>query len=297
MSVSIVIRCLNEEQHIGKLLDSIFIQTIENPEVIVVDSGSTDNSLSIISRYPVTLLSIEPRNFSFGKSLNIGCNASTKEFILIASAHVLPTNSKWIENLIQPFSDPKVALTYGKQRGDEYTKFSEHQVLSKWFPEQSNSTQENPFCNNANSSIRKNLWESIPYNEDLTGLEDIDWAKRAISIGHTIQYCPQAEVVHSHNESTSQIYNRYRREAIALKNIFPEENFNFYDFIKLTLSNIINDLQIAIHQKVISKNLVSILVFRTLQFWGTFRGFSKYSNVNSDLKKKLYYPNTKNYGK
>ena len=288
MSVSIVIRCLNEEQHIGKLLDSIFIQTIENPEVIVVDSGSTDNSLSIISRYPVTLLSIEPRNFSFGKSLNIGCNASTKEFILIASAHVLPTNSKWIENLIKPFSDPKVALTYGKQRGDEYTKFSEHQVLSKWFPEQSNSTQENPFCNNANSSIRKNLWESIPYNEDLTGLEDIDWAKRAISIGHTIQYCPQAEVVHSHNESTSQIYNRYRREAIALKNIFPEENFNFYDFIKLTLSNIINDLQIAIHQKVISKNLVSILVFRTLQFWGTFRGFSKYSNVNSDLKKKLY---------
>ena len=297
MSVSIVIRCLNEEQHIGKLLDSIFIQTIENPEVIVVDSGSTDNSLSIISRYPVTLLSIEPRDFSFGKSLNIGCNASTKEFILIASAHVLPTNSKWIENLIQPFSDPKVALTYGKQRGDEYTKFSEHQVLSKWFPEQSNSTQENPFCNNANSSIRKNLWESIPYNEDLTGLEDIEWAKRAISIGHTIQYCPQAEVVHSHNESTSQIYNRYRREAIALKNIFPEENFNFYDFIKLTLSNIINDLQIAIHQKVISKNLVSILVFRTLQFWGTFRGFSKYSNVNSDLKKKLYYPNTKNYGK
>lgn len=297
MPVSIVIRCLNEEQHIGKLLDSIFIQTIENPEVIVVDSGSTDNSLSIISRYPVTLLSIEPRDFSFGKSLNIGCNASTKELILIASAHVLPTNSKWIENLIQPFSDPKVALTYGKQRGDEYTKFSEHQVLSKWFPEQSNSTQENPFCNNANSSIRKNLWESIPYNEDLTGLEDIDWAKRAISIGHTIQYCPQAEVVHSHNESTSQIYNRYRREAIALKNIFPEENFNFYDFIKLTLSNIINDLQIAIHQKVISKNLVSILVFRTLQFWGTFRGFSKYSNVNSDLKKKLYYPNTKNYGK
>ena len=96
MSVSIVIRCLNEEQHIGKLLDSIFIQTIENPEVIVVDSGSTDNSLSIISRYPVTLLSIEPRNFSFGKSLNIGCNASTKEFILIASANVLPTNSKWI---------------------------------------------------------------------------------------------------------------------------------------------------------------------------------------------------------
>ena len=277
--------------------DSIFIQTIVNPEVIVVDSGSTDNSLSIISRYPVTLLSIEPRNFSFGKSLNIGCNASTKEFILIASAHVLPTNSKWIENLIKPFSDPKVALTYGKQRGDEYTKFSEHQVLSKWFPEQSNSTQENPFCNNANSSIRKNLWESIPYNEDLTGLEDIDWAKRAISIGHTIQYCPQAEVVHSHNESTSQIYNRYRREAIALKNIFPEENFNFYDFIKLTLSNIINDLQIAIHQKVISKNLVSILVFRTLQFWGTFRGFSKYSNVNSDLKKKLYYPDTKNYGK
>ncbi|NEQ09520.1 MAG: glycosyltransferase, partial [Moorea sp. SIO4E2] len=62
---SIIIRCYNEEQHIGRLLSGIMQQTIQDVEIIVVDSGSTDATPSIASRYPVKLLSIKPEEFSF----------------------------------------------------------------------------------------------------------------------------------------------------------------------------------------------------------------------------------------
>ena len=48
--VSIVIRTLNESKYLGSLLDAIQIQTYKNVELIVVDSGSTDSTLSIASK-------------------------------------------------------------------------------------------------------------------------------------------------------------------------------------------------------------------------------------------------------
>jgi glycosyltransferase involved in cell wall biosynthesis len=83
-SVSIVIRCYNEEENIGRLLTGIFEQSINDIEVIVVDSGSTDRTFSIASSFPVSIHNISPREFSFGRALNVGCTAATGEFIVMA---------------------------------------------------------------------------------------------------------------------------------------------------------------------------------------------------------------------
>ena len=240
---SIIIRCYNEEQHIGRLLSGIMKQTVQDIEIIVVDSGSTDATVSIASRYPVKILSIKPNEFSFGRALNIGCQAASGEFLVIASAHVYPVYQDWLEHLLAPFADPTVALTYGKQRGCETTQYSEHQIFATWFPHQLNALQkqEHPFCNNANAAIRRDLWQQYPYNEYLTGLEDLDWAKRVMQAGYQIAYVPEAEIIHVHQETPRRIYNRYRREAIALKQIYPEENFHFRDFIRLFMANAFSD--------------------------------------------------------
>ena len=58
--VSVVIRCFNEEKHIGALLERVYQQTIRNPEVIVVDSGSTDRTLEVARRYPVQVEQVQP---------------------------------------------------------------------------------------------------------------------------------------------------------------------------------------------------------------------------------------------
>jgi glycosyltransferase involved in cell wall biosynthesis len=289
--VSIVIRCHNEERHIGRLLAGIMQQAAYDPQIIVVDSGSTDATVSIASRYPVQLLTIPREGFSFGRSLNIGCREARGEFIVVASAHVYPLYKDWLAQLLAPFSTTEVALVYGKQRGNESTRYSEHQIFRRWFPDESNLNQGHPFCNNANAAIRQWLWERLPYDETLTGLEDLDWAKRAMQQGHRIAYAADAEVIHVHDETPRRIYNRYRREAIALKHIFPQERFSLPDFVRLFVANALSDSYHAARDRVFWRNLTDIWIFRFMQFLGTFRGNSQRGPVSQQLKQRFYYPN------
>jgi len=291
---SIVIRCFNEEQHIGRLLSGIMQQTVRDVEVIIVDSGSTDATLTIASRYPVKIVSIKPEEFSFGHSLNVGCQEASAGFIVIASAHVYPVYKDWLEKLLAPFADPKVALVYGKQRAGSSAKFSEEQIFKKWFPEQSVPHQGHPFCNNANAAIRQSLWRELPYNNELTGLEDVDWAKRAIEKGYYIAYAAEAEIIHIHNETPLQTCNRYIREGMAHKRIFPEQKFNLWDFLKMFTGNVAADCRQFWREKPPRENrlitILSISLFRLVQFWGTYRGFARPGLVTSQLKERFYYP-------
>ena len=132
---SLIIRCFNEENHIGRLLSGILEQNLKDAEIIVVDSGSTDATLSIASRYPVKILNIKPEEFSFGRSLNIGCAEAAGEFIVMESAHVYPVYKDWLDNLLAPFKDPEVALVYGKQRANKTAGYTEHQIYRKWNPQ------------------------------------------------------------------------------------------------------------------------------------------------------------------
>ena len=62
LTTSIVIRALNEESHIGKLLYGIQQQTKLPNEIIIVDSGSTDDTLLIASSYGVKIVKYQKRN-------------------------------------------------------------------------------------------------------------------------------------------------------------------------------------------------------------------------------------------
>ena len=289
-AVSVVIRCFNEERHIGKLLAGIMHQTVKDVEIIVVDSGSTDSTCDIVECFPTSLIHIEPSEFSFGRALNIGCAAATAPIIAIASGHVYPVYHTWLEHILKAFTDPEVALVYGKQRGDDRTKFSEHQIFAKWFPDTPHPRQTTPFCNNANAAVRRSVWEQLPYDEELTGLEDLDWAKRAQEAGFALSYVPTAEIVHVHEETASQVFNRYRREAIALKKINHAAHFNLFDFLRLTPSNILSDYYHALQAGKFIQNVRSIPVFRLMQFWGTYRGYATKDAVPLALKRKFYYP-------
>ncbi len=293
-SCSIVIRAFNEDKHIGKLLEGIFHQTVKNVEVILVDSGSFDRTIEIAQTYPVEIVHIHPQEFSFGRSLNLGIEKANADLIVFASAHVYPVYPDWLEKLLDPFEDSKVALTYGKQRGMETTQFSEHMIFSHWYPEYSNLNQEHPFCNNANAAIRKNLWEKHPYNESLPGLEDIAWARWLFDQGHRIAYIAEAEIIHVHNESWRGISNRYKREGMAFKTIYPQEQFGINDFFKAFFTNVRLDLQTASKRKVFTNNWLQILGFRWNQFLGTYQGYNQSGPLTWKLKQTFYYPQNHN---
>ena len=289
MNCSIVIRAYNEEKHIGRLLEGIKQQTLKNVEIILVDSGSTDATVSIAESFGAWIVRIAAGEFTFGRSLNFGVREATREFVVIASAHVYPVYPDWLESLLRPFEDEKVALTYGKQRGPDSAKYSEQQIFHRWYPDASDSNQPTAFCNNANAAIRKSLWETHPYDETLTGLEDLAWAKWTKEQGYKIAYTAEAEIVHIHDETPRGVFNRYRREAMAFKRIYPEAHFNAYDFVRLTLTNIFSDLWHAARERVLWKNFASIFWFRLMQFHGTRMGHRETSLVTPQLRETFYY--------
>lgn len=289
-TTSVVIRSFNEEQHIGRLLIGLLEQTRKPSQIILVDSGSTDATVSIASQFPVDIKTIEPERFSFGRSLNIGCGAATGDLIAIVSAHVYPIYDTWLEELTKPFVDPAIALAYGRQLGDERTKYSEHQILARWFPPESETRQDHPFSNNANAAVRRSVWETQPYDEDLTGLEDLDWAKRATDAGHAIAYVATAPVVHAHDETWSQLVNRYRREAIAHRRIYQEARMGAFEAVRLAAANIVSDYVHAARDGVLAANLLSIPAFRFAQFLGTYQGFGQRGDAPAALRHRFYYP-------
>ena len=287
---SLIIRSYNEEKHIGRLLEGVMHQGLKDVEIILVDSGSSDATVAIAGRYPVQVVRIQPEQFTFGRSLNLGIQHAQAELLVFASAHVYPVYPDWLEKLLAPFADPQVALVYGKQRGGETTKFSEHQIFAHWFPEQSVSRQPTPFCNNANAAIRRSLWLEHPYDESLPGLEDLGWANWAMSKGYAIAYAAEAEIIHVHDETPAGVYNRYRREAMAFKRVFPHERFRFSDFLRLSVTNILSDVGYAHRQKALGHNLGSIFWFRLMQFWGTYQGYRHTGPLTWHLRQTFYYP-------
>ena len=289
MNCSIVIRAYNEERHIRRLLEGIRYQTLKDVETILVDSGSTDGTVSVAESFGARIVRIPSDEFTFGRSLNFGVRETTREFVVIASAHVYPIYPDWLESLLRPFEDDKVALTYGKQRGLVSAKFSERQIYHQWYPDASKPRQATAFCNNANAAIRRNLWEKNPYDETLTGLEDLAWAKCAKEQGYDIAYVAEAEIIHVHDETPNGVFNRYRREAMAFKKIYPESHFSVYDFARLCTTNILSDLRHAAREHMLWKNIASILWFRFMQFHGTRLGHRETSLITPQLRETFYY--------
>jgi glycosyltransferase involved in cell wall biosynthesis len=288
---SIVVRSYNEERHIGRLCEELARQEIDfEYELLVVDSGSDDNTRVIAAEHDARIIRIDPERFTFGYALNRGIAESRGEILVFISAHCYPATTRWLQELVAPFQDAQVALVYGRQRGDASTKFSEHQVFAKWFPETSDFRQQLPFCNNANAAIRKSVWQQMPYDETLTGLEDIAWAKRAIAAGHLVAYNAEAEIVHVHNEAWKQVFRRYRREAMAFTKIFPDERFSVMEFVTLVLLNVAVDYRAASRARMLLRNLLAVPAFRLCQFWGTYLGYREPRSVTPELRKRFYYP-------
>jgi glycosyltransferase involved in cell wall biosynthesis len=290
MDCSVVIRAYNEARHLPRLLEGIAHQTRREVEIILVDSGSTDGTAEIASAYGARIVSISPVDFTFGRSLNLGLEAATGELAVIASAHVYPVYSDWLNTLLRPFQDAAVAVVYGKQRGTAQSWFSEQQVFRQWFPDWDIANQNHPFCNNANCAIRRSLWKEHAYDETLTGLEDLAWARWAQSQGGEVVYRARAEVVHVHEEALRGVYERYRREGMAFKRIFPESHFNIYDCVRLASANSRSDLVQAGRDHALWRNAGSILAFRGAQFWGTYQGYRHSSAVTRELRARFYYP-------
>lgn len=292
MRASIVIRTFNESRYLPELLLSITEQTVPagEREVVVVDSGSTDGTVDIATRHGCRLVHIRQSEFSFGRSLNLGCDAAAGRFLVFISGHCVPTGREWLAKLLEPFAEDGVQLTYGRQEGGPETKFSEHMLFAKYFPAVSLPPPSEFFCNNANAAVRRDTWAKHRFDETLTGLEDMDLGRRLVAAGGRVAYAPEASVFHHHHESWRKIKLRYEREAIALRKIMPEVHVSALDTARYFLAGILGDWSKALSQRLLFKHVFPIVAFRFCQYYGTWRGNHIHRQLSRHAKEKYFYP-------
>lgn len=289
-TIAVLVRMRNEARHLPRLVEGLSRQTSPPDEVIVVDSGSTDDSVDIARAAGWKIVRINPDDFTFGRSLNLGFENCTSDRVVIISAHVYPTRSDFLEQITQNVTAPGMTIAYGRQVGDHRTKFSEKVLMSTWFPSERIPDQGHAFTNNANACVPRALWEKLRYNETLTGLEDIDFSMRLLALGGTVVYEEEAEVVHVHEEPYKTIQHRYRREAIAYKAIFPGERMPWVSALRLALKNVARDMSHARRERLLAEVWGSILLFRGAQFLGAWRGFRAAGNQDTELMQRMYHP-------
>ena len=292
IQASIIIRTLNEALHLEALLHSIAAQQTSglNHEVILVDSGSTDGTLEIAQRHGCHIHHINREEFSFGSSLNIGCEAAKGEILVIVSGHCHPTDDYWLQRLCQPILDGKADYTYGRQVGGPQSHFSESCIFAKYYPEQSSQQQAGFFCNNANAAISQDTWAAYKFDETLTGLEDMELAQRLINNNGKVSYVAQASVIHHHNESWAQVERRFEREAIALKNIMPSVHIQPYDMCRYIITGIWKDFKCAWRTKLLYAKAGQIILYRINQYYGSFKGNHEHRKLSHAEKEKYFFP-------
>jgi rhamnosyltransferase len=196
--ISIIIRTKNEERWIAHCLSMLYRQDYSDLEVILVDNASSDHTVKVASRFPLASV-INIDKFLPGHALNEGIRASNGRYIVCLSAHCIPKEKNWLSCLLRNFkNNDKVAGVYGRQLPVSFSNTLDKRDLLTIFGLDRRLQVKDYFFHNANSMLRRDVWDQFPFNEEATNIEDRIWGKTVTSAGFHIVYDPDASVYHHH---------------------------------------------------------------------------------------------------
>jgi glycosyltransferase involved in cell wall biosynthesis len=208
--VRVVIRAKDEAPRIGATLERLAGQTIaDHAEVVVVDSGSTDGTSDIARQAGARVIGIEPESFSYGGALNVGCQDVRSPLVVALSAHAPPRDSGWLERVVAPFDDERVACACGYDKAPDGGRLTEPLV------QDAAHARAHPFWGYSNSSgaFRSDLWREHAFREDMPGTEDKEWAWHWLKRGCLVVIDPSLATEHSHSdEGPVKTFRRARNE-------------------------------------------------------------------------------------
>tara|TARA_Y100000593_G_scaffold11444_1_gene20511 strand:- start:53090 stop:53734 length:645 start_codon:yes stop_codon:yes gene_type:complete len=198
-NLSIIIRNRNEENWIGYAIQSC-LDTFNDPEIIIVDNNSIDQSMEIVNEFCFSNIKImQIDNYSPGRSLNMAVRAASNDTILVLSAHSVitrPINLDRVKSNLRQH-----AAVFGKQtpvyRGRKITKryvwshFTDESVVNMW-----SDAEERHFLHNAFCFYDKSVLLENKFDERLSGKEDRYWANKVVSRGFTYLYDVELQCDH-----------------------------------------------------------------------------------------------------
>lgn len=220
-SVSVVIPTLNAGRQLKKLLMLLNQQSLLPVEILVIDSDSDDDTVSIAENSPLTrVVSIHRKGFNHGATRHEAFLLTSGEFVCFLTQDAVPANDRYLENLIEPMRiDDSIALVSGRQLPKSDARRFEQLVREFNYPSSPSVKSKDDlsvygiktfFVSDVCSAYRRDAYLSCGGFSRVNTNEDMLMAAKLISSGYKVAYEPGASVYHSHNLSPRQQFKRNR---------------------------------------------------------------------------------------
>jgi rhamnosyltransferase len=218
MNISVIIPTYNAEPYLPKLLESLKQQTV-NFELIIIDSSSTDNTLSLVKSYADKIITINQSEFDHGGTRTKAAKEASGDILLFLTQDALPTDKNTFKTIIEAFEHTQTAVAYGRQLAYEDTNlFGTHLRLFN-YPSTSHIRSledkeqygiKTTFLSDSFAAYKKSAMQEVDYFKDgLIVGEDNHIGAKLLLKGHNIAYVAQAQVYHSHSYTPFQEFQRY----------------------------------------------------------------------------------------
>jgi rhamnosyltransferase len=200
---------------------SIWMQT----ELIVIDSGSIDDTVEVAKAAGAKVIEILPAEFNHGATRDLGISIASCELVVLMVQDAVAEGTELLQTILRSFQDAEVAGVYVRQKPQPNADLLTKRNLNNWLTGRADKDirkmrsigwynslppiEKYFFCNfdNVCSALRKSVWLKQKFGDVNFG-EDIDWAERVLKMGHKIVYDPAATVIHSHDRPMSYEYKR-----------------------------------------------------------------------------------------
>ncbi|MCX7918245.1 MAG: glycosyltransferase [bacterium] len=232
MDVSLYIPCYNAEKYIERCLQSILQQTYSIKTILVVDDGSTDNTIDIVAQFPQVKLIRHKVNRGLAAARNTAWQNLDSEYIANLDADCV-AEPDWLAALMQNFTNEPISNTVNSSSvsaklagvGGKLVELNTHGIANRWriahmSQHWGDARIHNPkWLYGSNSVYRRTALLAVNgYRENYrTNYEDLDLSQRLYQHGYSLIYDPRAKVTHLRDDSIRSIlYTRWRWTAVDL---------------------------------------------------------------------------------
>lgn len=210
-STAIIITVLNEGEGLRSTMEAFLNQTETPDEVVVVDGGSTDQTISILKEFARrdsrVKIFLDP-GVNIARGRNLAIDRSRAEILAVTDGGCLPEPT-WFENLVKPLIDNQaISAVSGNCEIDSANAFEHFAGLLSWIVDPGNDTERLFF--GRSSAFRRDLWKAVGgYPEWLYTGEDTLFALRAKSLGSKVHYSSESIVKWRPRDSWRKLAKQY----------------------------------------------------------------------------------------
>ncbi len=209
LPVSLIVPLYNESASIDRLINSLKNQSAQPEEIILVDGGSSDNTVEILKGIlggDDQFRIVEAGRAMPGKARNIGIELAKNGWIALTDAGIR-LDPQWLEILWKKTElNPETAIVFGNFSPELHTFFDRCAMISYVAPLRPQSIRTKFI---ASCLLRKEVWEKVKGFPDWRATEDLVFIEKAEQLGFKSAIAPDAMVYWELRRGLGSTFRRF----------------------------------------------------------------------------------------